>query len=33
MSATIDTAPLRPLNRYTDGSPKLPARFSKKLAS
>lgn len=35
MSATtiIDTAPLGALIRYTDGSPKPPARFSKKLAA
>jgi hypothetical protein len=34
MSATniIDTAPLGALIRYTDGSPKPPARFTKKLA-
>jgi hypothetical protein len=34
MSATtiIDTAPLGALIRYTDGSPKPPARFAKKLA-
>jgi len=35
MSATtiIDTAPLGALIRYTDGSPKPPARFTKKLAA
>ena len=35
MSATtiIDTAPLGALIRYTDGSPKPPARFNKKLAA
>ena len=35
MSATtiIDTAPLGALVRYTDGSPKPPARFTKKLAA
>ena len=35
MSATtiIDTAPLGALIRYTDGSPKPPARFAKKLAA
>ena len=35
MSATtiIDTAPLGALIRYTDGSPKPPARFPKKLAA
>jgi hypothetical protein len=35
MSVTtiIDTAPLRALIRYTDGSPKPPARFTKKLAA
>ena len=34
MSATtiIDTAPLGALIRYTDGSPKSPARFAKELA-
>ena len=29
----IDTAPLGALIRYTDGSPKPPARFTKKLAA
>ena len=29
----IDTAPLGALIRYTDGSPKPPARFTKKLAT
>jgi hypothetical protein len=35
MSATtiIDTAPLGALIRYTDGSPKSSARFTKKLAA
>ena len=35
MSATtiIDQAPLGALIRYTDGSPKPPARFTKKLAA
>jgi hypothetical protein len=35
MSATtiIDTAPLGALIRYTDGSPKPPARFTQKLAA
>ena len=35
MSATtiIKTAPLGALIRYTDGSPKPPARFTKKLAA
>ena len=35
MSATtiIDTAPLGALIRYTDGSPKPPSRFTKKLAA
>ena len=35
MSATtiIDTAPLGALIRYNDGSPKPPARFTKKLAA
>ena len=35
MSATtiIDTAPLGALIHYTDGSPKRPARFTKKLAA
>ena len=35
MSATtiIETAPLGTLIRYTDGSPKPPARFTKKLAA
>ena len=35
MSATtiIDTAPLGALIRYTDGCPKPPARFTKKLAT
>ena len=35
MSATtiIDTAPLGALIRYTDGCPKPPARFTKKLAA
>lgn len=35
MSATtiIDTAPLGALIRYTDGSPKPPTRFTKKLAA
>ena len=35
MSATtiIDTAPFGALIRYTDGSPKPPARFTKKLAA
>lgn len=35
MSATpiIDTAPLGALIRYSDGSPKPPARFTKKLAA
>ena len=35
MSAThiIDTAPLGALVRYSDGSPKPPARFTKKLAA
>ena len=35
MSATtiIDTTPLGALIRYTDGSPKPPARFTKKLAT
>ncbi len=35
MSATtiIDTVPLGALIRYTDGSPKPPARFTKKLAA
>ena len=35
MSATtiIDSAPLGALIRYTDGSPKPPARFTKKLAA
>ena len=35
MSATtiIDTAPLGALIRYTDGRPKPPARFTKKLAA
>ncbi|MGF7163552.1 hypothetical protein FHS85_005222 [Rhodoligotrophos appendicifer] len=35
MSAHIvhDTAPLGSLIRYTDGTPKPPARFSKKLAA
>jgi len=35
MSATtiIDTAPLGALIHYTDGSPKPPARFTKKLAA
>ncbi|WP_425074700.1 hypothetical protein [Sagittula sp. S175] len=35
MSATtiIDTAPLGALIRYTDGSPKPPPRFTKKLAA
>lgn len=35
MSATtiIDTAPLGALIRYTDGSPKPPVRFTKKLAA
>lgn len=35
MSATtiINTAPLRVLIRDTDGSPKPPARFTKKLAA
>ena len=35
MSATmiIDSAPLGSLIRYTDGSPKPPARFTKKLAA
>ena len=35
MSATtiIDTAPLGALIRYTDGSPKPPARFTKELAA
>ena len=35
MSATniIDVAPLGALVRYTDGSPKPPARFTKKLAA
>ena len=35
MSATkiIDTAPLGALIRYADDSPKLPARFTKKLAA
>jgi len=35
MSATtiIDTAPLGALIRYTDGSPKPPERFTKKLAA
>ena len=35
MSATtiIDTAPLGALIRYTDDSPKPPARFTKKLAT
>ena len=35
MSATtiIDTAPLGALIRYTDDSPKPPARFTKKLAA
>ena len=35
MSATtiFDTAPLGALIRYTDGSPKPPARFTKKLAA
>lgn len=35
MSATtiLDTAPLGPLIRYTDGSPKPPARFPNKLAA
>ena len=35
MSATtiIDSAPLGALIRYTDGSPKPPARFTKRLAA
>lgn len=35
MSTTtiIDAAPLGALIRYTDGSPKPPARFTKKLAA
>jgi hypothetical protein len=35
MSATtvIDTAPMRALIRYSDGNPKPPARFTKKLAA
>ncbi len=35
MSATtyIDTAPIGALSRYTDGSPKPPAHFSKKAGS
>ena len=35
MSATtiLDTAPLGALIRYTDNSPKPPARFTKKLAA
>ena len=32
-STIIDTAPLGALIRYTDGSPKPPARFTKKLAA
>ena len=32
-STIIDTAPLGALIRYTDGSPKPPARFTKKLAT
>lgn len=32
-STIIDTAPLGTLIRYTDGSPKPPARFTKKLAA
>jgi len=29
----IDTVPVGALIRYTDGSPKAPARFTKKLAA
>ena len=32
-NSIIDTAPLGALIRYTDGSPKPPARFTKKLAA
>jgi hypothetical protein len=32
-STIIDTAPLGALVRYTDGAPKPPARFTKKLAA
>lgn len=32
-SSIIETAPLGALIRYTDGSPKPPARFTKKLAA
>lgn len=33
VTTIIDTAPLGALIRYTDGSPKPPARFTKKLAA